>query len=201
MISVTQRNPLHSVSERQGRFAALLVGKQEERLAVVLPPLRALGATAVHTTAAARGPETPEAVSNRDLCVIEAPATGLHAEIRALRGHGWRRISVLVTRLDQVRTALDCGVRSAIMPQQRTTTLGLVAALPSDQDQSHRLLSEREVQVLQHVADGFSNKEIASALTLSALTVKSHLARIGRKMGSGDRAELVALGMRQGLIK
>src|SRR5206468_972510 len=51
------------------------------------------------------------------------------------------------------------------------------------------------------VADGRSNKEIGETLGLSALTVKSHLARIARKLGTGDRAEMVAMAMRAGVIR
>ena len=61
--------------------------------------------------------------------------------------------------------------------------------------------TRREVEVLQLVADGRSNKEIGEALNLSALTVKSHLSRIGRKLGTGDRAQMVALAMRAGVIR
>ena len=68
-------------------------------------------------------------------------------------------------------------------------------------DNTPRELSAREVEVLQLVADGQSNKEIGEALGLSALTVKSHLARIARKLGTGDRAEMVALAMRAGVIR
>ena len=62
-------------------------------------------------------------------------------------------------------------------------------------------LSAREVEVLRLVADGRSNKEIGDELCLSALTVKSHLVRIGRKLGTGDRAGMVALAMRTGVIR
>ena len=62
-------------------------------------------------------------------------------------------------------------------------------------------LSSREVEVLQLVSEGRSNKEIGDALGLSALTVKSHLARIARKVGTGDRAEMVAHAMRAGLVR
>ena len=58
----------------------------------------------------------------------------------------------------------------------------------------------REIEVLQLVAEGRSNKDIGVDLGLSALTVKSHLARIGRKLGTGDRAEMVALALRAGSI-
>lgn len=61
-------------------------------------------------------------------------------------------------------------------------------------------LSAREIGVLELVADGLSNRRIGDQLGLSALTVKSHLARISRKLGTGDRAELVAIVMRAGLV-
>jgi DNA-binding NarL/FixJ family response regulator len=54
--------------------------------------------------------------------------------------------------------------------------------------------------VLQLVAAGRSNRDIGGELNLSALTVKSHLARIARKLGTGDRAEMVAVALRAGVI-
>jgi len=61
-------------------------------------------------------------------------------------------------------------------------------------------LSDREVQVLQLVAEGLTNQLIARRLGLAHHTVKSHLARIGRKWEMGERAGLVAMGMRAGVI-
>ena len=61
-------------------------------------------------------------------------------------------------------------------------------------------LSAREIEVLQGVADGRSNGDIAARLQISPLTVKSHLARIGRKLGTGDRAHAVLLALRAGVI-
>lgn len=59
---------------------------------------------------------------------------------------------------------------------------------PGAQQTAYRELSGREVEVLRLVAEGQSNKAIGVAMGLSALTVKSHLARIARKLGTGDRA-------------
>ena len=50
------------------------------------------------------------------------------------------------------------------------------------------------------MAGGHSNRDIGGELSLSALTVKSHLARIARKLGTGDRAEMVAVALRAGVI-
>ena len=61
-------------------------------------------------------------------------------------------------------------------------------------------LTDREVEVLQWVADGRSTQWIAEQLTLPSRTVQAHLSRIGRKLGTGDRAEMVAIAMRAGII-
>jgi DNA-binding NarL/FixJ family response regulator len=61
-------------------------------------------------------------------------------------------------------------------------------------------LSARERDVLRLVADGHTNKEIGEKVDLSALTVKSHVARIAREPGTGDRAHMVALSIRSGVI-
>ncbi|MBV2151503.1 response regulator transcription factor [Kitasatospora sp. SUK 42] len=71
---------------------------------------------------------------------------------------------------------------------------------PSPQQAAYRELSGREVEVLRLVAEGQSNKAIGVAMGLSALTVKSHLARIARKLGTGDRAGMVAVALRTGII-
>lgn len=68
------------------------------------------------------------------------------------------------------------------------------------QPSAYRELSGREVEVLRLVAEGQSNKAIGVAMGLSALTVKSHLARIARKLGTGDRAGMVAVALRTGII-
>jgi DNA-binding NarL/FixJ family response regulator len=62
-------------------------------------------------------------------------------------------------------------------------------------------LTPRELEVLRLVADGRSNKWIAESLSLSALTVKSHLSRISRKLGTGERSHQVAVAMRAGVLR
>ncbi|MGA7292042.1 MAG: response regulator transcription factor [Terriglobales bacterium] len=57
------------------------------------------------------------------------------------------------------------------------------------------LLSARERQVIQHVAGGLSNREIATALKLSSHTVKNYLFRIFDKLGVSSRTELLYLTM------
>ncbi|MER7928675.1 response regulator transcription factor [Streptomyces sp. NPDC096057] len=61
-------------------------------------------------------------------------------------------------------------------------------------------LSARERQVLALVARGLNNPEIADALGLSPLTVKTHVSRIMGKLGARDRAQLVIVAYESGLV-
>jgi len=61
-------------------------------------------------------------------------------------------------------------------------------------------LTRRELEVLQMLAGGLSNKEIAARLNISEHTAKFHVASILGKMGAGSRTEAVALGIRRGLV-
>ena len=62
------------------------------------------------------------------------------------------------------------------------------------------LLTAREIQILEAVADGKSNKEIAAAMSIAEDTVKTHLRRLFEKLGAADRAHAVAIALRQNLI-
>lgn len=61
-------------------------------------------------------------------------------------------------------------------------------------------LTRREREVLQMLASGLGNKEIATRLTISEHTVKFHVASILGKLGAVSRTEAVALGIRHGLV-
>jgi two-component system, NarL family, response regulator YdfI len=61
-------------------------------------------------------------------------------------------------------------------------------------------LTDREIEVLRMLAEGFSNKEIASRLGISDHTVKFHISSILAKLGASSRTEAVTVGVRKGLI-
>ncbi|MGF7123261.1 response regulator transcription factor [Rhodococcus sp. BE178] len=62
------------------------------------------------------------------------------------------------------------------------------------------MLSEREVDVLAHVATGLHNGQIAATLNLSPQTVKSYLRSILTKLGAHSRQEAVDAARRAGLL-
>ena len=62
-------------------------------------------------------------------------------------------------------------------------------------------LTPRELSVLRLLANGHSNKEIASALTISERTVKTHLGHLFEKLGVTSRTEAVRVATRRGLVR
>jgi len=62
------------------------------------------------------------------------------------------------------------------------------------------LLSDREIEVVQLVAQGFQNKEIGKELFISEQTVKNHLHNIFDKLGVSDRLELMLYAIHHRLI-
>ena len=65
----------------------------------------------------------------------------------------------------------------------------------------HQNLTPRELEVLQGLANGFSNKEIMEQLDLSEGTVKLHLANLRRKLNASDRTQALINGVKRGLVK
>ncbi len=65
----------------------------------------------------------------------------------------------------------------------------------------HEALSAREIEILQHVARGRSNKEIAAALFISEATVKTHLLHIFGKLDAQDRTQAVTVALERGVLR
>jgi DNA-binding NarL/FixJ family response regulator len=83
-------------------------------------------------------------------------------------------------------------VAARLMSRVRTPSVPNAAGAES--------LSAREVEILELVAAGNTNKEAAARLFISEATVKTHLLHIYAKLGVSDRAAAVAEGFRKGLL-
>jgi two-component system, NarL family, response regulator YdfI len=114
-----------------------------------------------------------------------------------------------------VTQALRAGIRGAILldatPVEieaavHAITAGLVVTAPEflhESTPSEDLpdpLSDRELEVLDLLAEGLSNKLIAHRLNISEHTVKTHVASIFGKLGASSRTEAVSQAIRRGLV-
>lgn len=195
----------HPNAFRTARFTALAVVSNPVVREAVVRRLHILGAAAVAEAASvAEARARAIAEGPRDLCVIDLAlpdGSGLQL-LTELRQAGWSRCVALSPGDDpySVRAALAAGVKGFVVTGgsqegPRPATAGRTRGGGGPEG-----LSAREIEVLQLVAAGRSNRDIGGELNLSALTVKSHLARIARKVGTGDRAEMVAVALRAGVI-
>ena len=134
-------------------------------------------------------------------------------------------VLLLVEHPDQAQLsqALRAGVR-AVLPREisaeqlqtavRAVVAGLIVAHPtevgallptpvlsmSEVTPLTEPLTKREREVLQMLASGLANKEIAARLAISDHTAKFHVASILGKLGASTRTEAVAIGIRHGLV-
>jgi len=71
----------------------------------------------------------------------------------------------------------------------------------AQQRSMRQMLSDREIEVLLHVARGETSKEIAASLGIGERTVNWHLERVFVKLGAGSRAEAVSLALELGIVR
>jgi len=190
---------------RTSRFSAMAVVAHADLREAVVRRLHVMGAAEVSEAASvAEGRARASATGPRDLCVLDLSlpdGSGL-ALLSELRQAGWLRCVVLSPGDDpySVRAALAAGVKGFVVTGSNHEAGRASGPSRGRATGGPEGLSQREIEVLQLVAQGHSNRDIGGELNLSALTVKSHLARIARKLGTGDRAEMVAVALRAGVI-
>ncbi|MFG2870158.1 response regulator [Streptomyces sp. NPDC048338] len=159
---------------------------------VVLMDLRMPGGSGVDAIAAlaARGSRarvlvlTTYDTDTDTLPAIEAGATGY-----LLKDAPRDELFAAVRAAAEGRTVLSPAVASRLISRVRTPVA------PVDET-----LSGREREVLELVAKGTSNREIAAELFISEATVKTHLTHIYGKLGAKDRAAAVAVAYDRGIL-
>jgi len=141
---------------------------------------------------------------------------GIEATIRILSEFPDARIIVLTTYAGdtQVLRALRAGARAYILKGQDRE---LVETIHTVNEGRKRIppevaaelaehatddeLSEREIDVLQLIAAGNSNKQIADRLFVAEATIKSRVTNILSKLGASDRAHAVTIALKRGIIE
>lgn len=103
---------------------------------------------------------------------------------------------------DQLIAALQAAAAGLVVLQPSEISSAFPASAPAAQPLAElpEPLTRREREVLQMLAAGLANKEIAARLNISDHTAKFHVAAILGKLGAATRTEAVALGIRRGLV-
>jgi DNA-binding NarL/FixJ family response regulator len=103
--------------------------------------------------------------------------------------------------IDEIASAIDAVVtgETALSPRLAATMLAEVRRQESS-SQTERVISPREEEVLQLIADGCSTPEVAEQLFISQKTVKNHLASIYQKLDARDRTQAVLQAVRMGIV-
>jgi len=115
----------------------------------------------------------------------------------------------------EIQRALESGARAYMLksmpPRELVEVIRQVHAgkkrIPTEiaahlaEHYSDEALTEREVQVLQQIAGGNRNRDIADKLFITEETVKVHIKHIMEKLGAIDRTQAVAIGVRRGFIQ
>lgn len=142
---------------------------------------------------------------------------GLGALVQLRRTHPTARVILLTTYDDEedIYRGLEAGASGYLLKDAAVSELvngirkvhaGRKAIAPAAAERlagrvAVQELSDREREVLEHLAEGKSNKQIARALGISDGTVKVHVANILHKLNAQGRSEAVAVAARRGLVK
>jgi two-component system, NarL family, response regulator DegU len=101
-----------------------------------------------------------------------------------------------------VRTVrLAASGETALSPELAASMLAEAQRVETPAEELEPIISKREEEVLQLVADGLSTSEVAAKLYISIKTVKNHLASIYEKLDSRDRTQAVLRAVRMGIIR
>ena len=103
---------------------------------------------------------------------------------------------------EQLRAALEAAAAGLVVihPSELDTVFSATVGPSAPLDELLEPLTRREREVLQMLAAGLANKEIAARLAISDHTVKFHVASILGKLGASTRTEAVSAGIRRGLV-
>jgi len=157
----------------------------------------------------ARG-EPPEAIieslADSDLAaeipvVVLTEAASAASSARALQA-GIRALLPSEISIDQLNAALQAAAAGLVVLHPAEIPAAFPAETPVGQPLAElpEPLTRREREVMQMLAAGLANKEIAARLQISDHTAKFHVAAILGKLGAATRTEAVALGIRRGLV-
>ena len=182
------------LAQMLSEYQHTIVGADDEWTTDAVRVLDAPSAAALDALSGAGGALLAAVVLTDD------PRVTARLQDAGLRGWACLGRDANATELDLAVRAADAGLVLMDVPVA-AATLGQGEQQPGKPEATEGpLLSPRELEVLQMVAQGLPNKGIARALTISENTAKFHVASICAKLGAGTRTEAVTLAARRGLV-
>ncbi|MGE3958682.1 MAG: response regulator [Vicinamibacterales bacterium] len=178
------------------------------------PDMRVIGTTA-------RGEDAVRLYEHHrpDVVLMDLQLQGMSGlkAIQAIRLHDPEARIVVLTMYsgdEDIYRALQAGAASYVLKESLTSDLVAIVrqvhdgARPIPASVASRLaareasasLSSREIEVLELVAKGMRNKEIAAALGVSQETVQTHMKRVFVKLGVNDRTAAVTVALTRGIV-
>jgi len=134
--------------------------------------------------------------SSIPVVLVGGPAIESSSMLRA----GVRGTLPSTASAEQIVAAIHAAAAGLAVFDASEAHLGDPSVAAETRDRLLEPLTDREIEVLRFLADGFGNKEIASRMAISEHTVKFHVASIMGKLGAGNRTEAVISGVRHGLV-
>ena len=104
---------------------------------------------------------------------------------------------------DVLQAAIESAAehKAFLTPQVSEILLANYMAQGPGMPSSAALVTPREREIIRHIAQGASNKDVGAALGISARTAEAHRATIMRKLGASSTAEIVRYAIRSGIIE
>ena len=192
LVALLEREGFHVVGQAANGHEAIQLVQQHKPLLAILdfgmPLLNGIDAAReIHK----RAPDTQVLLLTMfedDAYVLEALRAGIRGYV--LKAQAARDLINAISEILRGSIYLSPGISEAV-----------VKAYMSKDEQPAELLTDRERQVLQLIAEGHTTKKTASLLDLSVKTAESHRTRIMQKLDIHDTAGLVRYAIRRGLIK
>ncbi len=102
---------------------------------------------------------------------------------------GWEEVSNAIRRATAGSKTLGTNIAAKLVEHSFS---------PNSDEQP---LSRREAEILNHISEGLTAKEISSELDLALPTVRTYVSRLFKKLGAKDRAHAVSIGYARGIIE
>jgi DNA-binding NarL/FixJ family response regulator len=193
VVSVLHAQGVDVIAEtHSGREIASVAAIEQPDLVVVGQPADLSVADTVRRLSRLRPPPTVVAVLPTGQEHVVGYLVALGARGVALRAGSPEDLAAVIADALKGQQHVVAGLHSALA--------GSVRPLPLE-EQPNELLSSREREVLACLAQGLSNREIATTLSVTLATVKSHLVRVYAKLEASNRNEALGRAVALGLLR